>query len=139
MPVAAEDVVVELWDNSTQSLLASTSSVLTQQNAWQYETLSSSVMLANGGRYTVGIFAESDASFWWQDFPEPSPYKPTGDIEYQTMRFHNESTSQFPTLTFDFSQYGIPDIGYQVVPEPSTLLLYIIALGLVGGWRKWGR
>jgi hypothetical protein len=23
-------------------------------------------------------------------------------------------------------------------PEPSTLLLCIIALGVVGGWRKWG-
>jgi Tol biopolymer transport system component len=28
--------------------------------------------------------------------------------------------------------------GVQQIPEPSTLLLCIIALGLVGGWRKWG-
>jgi hypothetical protein len=28
--------------------------------------------------------------------------------------------------------------GTQSVPEPSTLLLCIIALGVVGGWRKWG-
>jgi hypothetical protein len=27
--------------------------------------------------------------------------------------------------------------GAQNVPEPSTLLLCIIALGVVGGWRKW--
>jgi hypothetical protein len=27
--------------------------------------------------------------------------------------------------------------GTQPVPEPSTLLLCIIALGVVGGWRKW--
>jgi hypothetical protein len=26
----------------------------------------------------------------------------------------------------------------QSVPEPSTLLLCIIALAVVGGWRKWG-
>jgi hypothetical protein len=29
--------------------------------------------------------------------------------------------------------------GSQVVPEPSTLLLCIIALGVAGGWRKWKR
>ena len=23
------------------------------------------------------------------------------------------------------------------IPEPSTLLLCIVALGVVGGWRKW--
>jgi hypothetical protein len=27
--------------------------------------------------------------------------------------------------------------GEQTVPEPSTLLLCIVALGVVGGWRKW--
>jgi hypothetical protein len=27
--------------------------------------------------------------------------------------------------------------GVQTVPEPSTLLLGVVALGLVGGWRKW--
>ena len=26
-----------------------------------------------------------------------------------------------------------------VIPEPSTLLLALIALGVVGGWRKWKR
>jgi hypothetical protein len=29
--------------------------------------------------------------------------------------------------------------GTQLVPEPSTLLLVLIALGVVGGWRKWKR
>jgi phospholipase/lecithinase/hemolysin len=29
--------------------------------------------------------------------------------------------------------------GTQQIPEPSTLLLCIIALGVVGGWWKWGR
>jgi hypothetical protein len=26
----------------------------------------------------------------------------------------------------------------QQIPEPSALLLCLIALGVVGGWRKWG-
>jgi hypothetical protein len=28
--------------------------------------------------------------------------------------------------------------GVQQIPEPSTLLLVLLALGVVGGWRKWG-
>jgi len=28
--------------------------------------------------------------------------------------------------------------GTQPIPEPSTLLLCVIVLGIVGGWRKWG-
>jgi hypothetical protein len=28
--------------------------------------------------------------------------------------------------------------GAQAVPEPSTLLLALVALGVAGGWRKWG-
>ena len=27
--------------------------------------------------------------------------------------------------------------GVQQIPEPSTLLLALVALGVVGGWRKW--
>jgi hypothetical protein len=26
----------------------------------------------------------------------------------------------------------------QQIPEPSTLLLCLLALSVVGGWRKWG-
>ena len=29
--------------------------------------------------------------------------------------------------------------GIQQIPEPSTLLLVLIALGVVGAWRKWKR
>ena len=28
--------------------------------------------------------------------------------------------------------------GTQAIPEPSTLLLVLLALGVIGGWRKWG-
>ncbi len=28
--------------------------------------------------------------------------------------------------------------GSQQIPEPSTLLLGLVALGVIGGWRKWG-
>ena len=29
--------------------------------------------------------------------------------------------------------------GVQQIPEPSTLLLCIVALGVVSGWRRWKR
>ena len=29
--------------------------------------------------------------------------------------------------------------GTQPVPEPSTLLLALLALAVIGGWRKWKR
>jgi hypothetical protein len=29
--------------------------------------------------------------------------------------------------------------GVQQIPEPSTLLLVLVALGVVGGWRRWKR
>ena len=28
--------------------------------------------------------------------------------------------------------------GVQQIPEPSTLLLTLIAMGVVGAWRQWG-
>jgi len=34
---------------------------------------------------------------------------------------------------------AVVDGGTAAVPEPTTLLLALIALRVVGGWRKWGR
>jgi hypothetical protein len=36
-----------------------------------------------------------------------------------------------------FSNQAAIEFSFIPVPEPSTLLLTLIALGLVGGWRKW--
>ena len=37
----------------------------------------------------------------------------------------------------DMNMDGVVGGAHQI-PEPSTLLLAIVALALVGGWRKWG-
>jgi hypothetical protein len=34
--------------------------------------------------------------------------------------------------------FGMDNIRTGNVPEPSTLLLALVALGVVSGWRKWG-
>jgi hypothetical protein len=41
-------------------------------------------------------------------------------------------------LDVDLFVAAVVGAGVAAVPEPSTLLLCIIALDVVGGWRKWG-
>jgi hypothetical protein len=38
-----------------------------------------------------------------------------------------------------FSNQAAIEFSFIPIPEPSTLLLALIALGVVGGWRKWRR
>ena len=40
-------------------------------------------------------------------------------------------------LEFDLFVSAVIGGGTQKIPEPSTLLLGLVSLGLVGGWRNW--
>ena len=131
VPVAGYDVYLELWDSSTQSLLATTEAVRTEQNQWQYFGLDSGVPLDNGGQYVVGIFAPNGGYYWYASGLIGTPWCPTGDIEYMTMRYHNNGTSGWPTSTLYGYQYGVPDIGY-VIPAPASMAL----LALFGCARR---
>jgi hypothetical protein len=42
-------------------------------------------------------------------------------------------------LDVDFFVAAVVGSGAAAVPEPSTLLLALVTLGVVGGWRKWKR
>jgi hypothetical protein len=42
-------------------------------------------------------------------------------------------------LDVDFFVAAVVGSGAVAVPEPSTLLLALVTLGVVGGWRKWKR
>jgi hypothetical protein len=56
------------------------------------------------------------------------------------LSINQEGTVLFVNIT-DQGQQIFPDFGtatIRVIPEPSTLLLALVALGAVGGWRKWG-
>jgi hypothetical protein len=131
MPVAGDRVYLELWDSTTQSLIATTDEVTTAANEWQYFALDSNVPLDNGGTYTVGILCEGVGHYWFSS-GLPSEWYPSGDIEYQTMRYHNNSFSSWPSSSLPGYQYGVPDIGY--IPAPATTAL--LALGLVGARRR---
>lgn len=135
MPTAGQTVILELWDNSTQALIASTGPVVTETNTWQYFSLGSSVALANGGVYTVGILAVTpNAAYYYADNLPPQWY-PTGDIEYRTMRYHNAASSQFPTLTLAGFHYGVADIGY-VIPGPASIALLALGFGAISPRRR---
>ena len=133
MPMAGDTVMLELWDSSTQSLIASTGPVTTQANVWQYFDLDTSVALDNGGTYVVGIFSSGQASYYYASGLSDEWY-PTGDIEYQTMLYHNNTYSSYPTSSLNGYHYGVPDIGY-VIPGPGALALLGLA-GLVGRRRR---
>ena len=132
MPVAGDRVYLELWDSSTQSLLTSTDAVTTVANEWQYFGLDSNVPLDNGGTYTVGILSLEQGTYWYANPVLPPEWYPTGDIEYQTMRYHNNNYSSFPTSSLFQYQYGVPDIGY--IPAPASAAL--LALGVGFGVRR---
>jgi hypothetical protein len=134
MPFAGDQVYLELWDSSTQSLLATTDLVTTAANDWRYFSLDSSVPLDNGGTYTVGILSLSQGTYWYAG-PNLAPeWYPTGDIEYQTMRYHNNAYSSYPTSTLAGYQYGVPDIGY--IPAPASIALLALGVGCVRRRRK---
>ena len=41
-------------------------------------------------------------------------------------------------FTMPGAEANHPELVLIFIPEPSTLLLVLLALGVVGGWRKWG-
>ncbi len=55
------------------------------------------------------------------------PYQPEADLNWDSV-----VNGLDVDLLFQFHS-----LGGQVVPEPSTLLLCVVALGVVGGWRRW--
>lgn len=134
-PAAGEAVTLELWDSNTQSLVSKITGVTTHGNSdWVYYDLPAQVDLDNGGTYVVGIrrvgtgnyfFASGLASEWY----------PTGDIEYTTMRFHNNGSESYPSSTLDGYHYGVVDIGY--IPAPSAAaLLAMTGLGVAVRRRR---
>ncbi|MDQ7014042.1 MAG: hypothetical protein Q9O74_09130 [Planctomycetota bacterium] len=122
-PATGQAATLELWDSNTQTLLSSTAAT-THGNSWMYYDIPN-VALANGGTYVVGmrVVGTADYFFSWDLGDE---WYPTGDIEYTTMRFHNNGFESYPTSTLDGFQYGVVDIGY-TIPAPAGAAL--LAMG----------
>lgn len=131
-PAAGQQVTLQLWRNSTMTLVASTTTVLTPGNVWEYHSITP-VPLINGERYTVGIHSPGTNAAYYFRNGLPSEWYPTGMIKYETMRFHNSADVQFPTSTLAGYHYGVVDIGY-VIPAPGALAL--LGLGAAVGTRR---
>lgn len=125
---------IYLFDVATETALASTSAS-GGSSSWQFDSITP-VELTNGSDYLVELYGVGDDQTYF--YGTSNTFKPTGAIEYVTMKYCNEcSPGEFPTLTLDGYNYGLPDIGYQIgkpgqepIPEPTTMLLF--GTGLAG-------
>ncbi len=128
-------VDIVLWNVSSQTALASATTAVGA--GWQFSSISP-VALANGGSYAVIVYDAGNPAQYYFANPAPASWKPTGTINYVTMRYCNGcGVTNFPTSTISNTQYGMVDIGYQIgapteVPIPATLPLFSSALGVVG-------
>lgn len=130
-PASGQVAALELWDSNTQTLLSSTTAT-THGNSWRYYDIPD-VALDNGGTYVVGMRVEGTGDYFFAS-GLGSEWYPTGDIEYTTMRFHNNGFASYPTSTLDGYQYGVVDIGY-TVPAPAGAALLAMG-GLVAVRRR---
>ena len=128
-PEGASYTVV-LWDFTTQTQLATSEFTGNGGAAWQWNDLASPVALESGSTYLISIFTEEPYYYYGS---AAGSWRPTGTIEYLDLRYANSATvATFPTEVLSDLQYGIPDIGYDLVdsgvPEPATFVLAGFAL-----------
>jgi hypothetical protein len=134
-------ITLSLWNVSTQTLLALTSVTPAAPQTWAFTNLSTPVSLAIGGIYSVIAWADTTSigESWYQFSNSPPPsFNPTGTIQYLNTRFDNSvGLNIFPSGTIPApSSYGVADIGYVSVPEPSTWVMVLIGLVGIGFVRK---
>jgi hypothetical protein len=138
-PSPGTGFTLSLWDLSDNSIIAQTDASDTG-TGWDWYDITP-VALSNGGSYIVSLHSVNNAPYYFGN--NQSSLKPSGDIDYVTMKYCNGCTANtFPTSTLNGYNYGIPDFGYVIgeptgdsVPAPGALLL--LGLGLVGlGLRR---
>ena len=80
----------------------------------------------------------SDEDWWYGDDSAPWPGRHIfGWVKLRLVEELGEYHLEQLESAVAFNCGGIIIGTLIAVPEPSTLLLCIIALGVVGGWRKW--
>jgi hypothetical protein len=126
-------LTLSLWNDNTQSLLAQTTATSSASN-WVFSNLGSPVTLTSGVSYSVIGWANVSTAWYQFNNSPPAVFMPTGTIQYIQTRFDNGTGANAYPSQILVGQYGVTDIGYQITPEPSSLVL--AALGFIGiAWR----
>ncbi len=101
-----------LFDFTTQVILAQVTT--TPGTGWIWISLSSPVSLVNGHDYVVVGFTSTVSYYYDCALTSPSPWMPTGTIQYVGERTCTSCTANtFPSSTYpQVCQYGVVDIGY---------------------------
>ena len=100
-----------LFDFTTQAILAQVTT--TPGTGWIWINLSSPVSLVNGHDYVVVGFTSTVSYYYDCALTSPSPWMPTGTIQYVGERTCTSCTANtFPSSTYpQVCQYGVVDIG----------------------------
>lgn len=120
-------ITVTLFDFATQSILAQVTT--TPGAGWRFEDLATPVALTQGSEYIVTGYFSGTQYYFGKRSSVGESWFPTGDIEYLDMRYDTlVSPTDFPTQVLYDWQYGIPDIGYEIlsavtVPAPAAVVL----------------
>jgi hypothetical protein len=129
-------ITLSLWDVTTQSLLVQTTAT-SEAFGWVFADISP-LILNPGDTYSVIGWADTtNTGIPWYIFNNdpPAEFNPTGIVNYLNTRFDNGiGPNDFPTQILGApAQYGVTDIGYELVttPEPASLILVGSALAFV--------
>ena len=107
---------VMIWDYASHLKLAQLDFISDGTNNWQWLSLPEPIELTSGSQY-ISLFATSGYYYFGI---APTALKPTGDVQYLDMRYANSATSAtFPTNVLANYQYGVPDFGYLLTPDPG--------------------
>jgi hypothetical protein len=82
---------VVLWDVASQTQLAKQDFTSNGLDAWQWQSLTTPVLLTSGKEYIVCLYSTTSGYYFGSG--GGSAWHPTGDIEYLDMRYANGATA----------------------------------------------
>lgn len=95
------------------------SATITPGPGWRWAQLTTPIPLTQAAEYTVSAYSSAQM-YENNSVPTPSPWKPTGVIQYINLQWQNNpsAVTNFPSGNFGGnSQQGVVDIGYVTGPQ----------------------
>ncbi|QQE11214.1 DUF4082 domain-containing protein [Planctomycetota bacterium] len=111
--------VIQLWDTTSNTLLAEVSPESQREVGWQFYDLADTVQLEEGGSYAVTVSASTGTQWGKVDNPTYSasdPRNPDGVIDYQTLLWAYDDDPTYNDLgrLGNAQDFFIADFGYQL-------------------------